>query len=883
MDKGKLNRKYEYFAFISYKREDEKWAKWLQKKLEYYKLPSSVRKDNPELPEKIRPVFKDTTDLEPGILPLKIQEALESSKFLIVICSPRSANSVWVSKEVQSFIDSGRADNIIPFIIEGTPNALDPKEECFPEGLRQLSGEQELLGANINEMGRDAAAIKVIARMFNLRFDTLWQRTRKERKKMYIRLAIFISIFIIILLCLSISLWHSNNKIKKELSNVIGMEVEKCLDANDLSKGLELCYSAQQRDLNKGEKFIKVIQRFETFPWFVTYLNSVDSLVRYQDFRVLNTITPTEAGELLQFSILGNCVLTYLKKDNRLKKLDYKIISVSPNGKFGVKEIKDDNIAIIELATEKIVHEVRVQNVFNATVLNNGYFITITLDKKVGVFNAKGEEVCAFQLPFYFSQPREVFSKNYKFFPFEYYTYLSDGYNCIRLHFPFYKKTPIYSCDTLSIISQSPSLLGKMAFTPSGERGIVLANNFLYKIGYKGVEAMYNMKDTLYNCVYSIRDSIFYLGSVNKIMAYDPKINRIISKQEGLNGISCMAYDNVSKSVLLGCNNKIATLVDNPVFYKTFSICNSPNKSVGKIIRAFHHPSKPLIFVIDFYNQIFMIDYLEGNKKSYYIGTSSENTKEISFLDNDKIVWNVGKSLIFYNITGHKREKELKFNSEIYDFGYVKRKNEYKFLVATKKSIIYYDEIKKEIINSKLNIGKIKKIKLAKDNKTMRFFGLEAKGNLLTIYPTQLQFDTLCYLGAMDFCWSYDGLNIKEINGKSYLKYSSDLNTLMGDLSDEKKSSSFYYLPNNELVEYDGDNNKIIIKTSDGSSILHQFWIPSDLTWKRGLQNIDLQVFAFFDNTYFFFSDNEIIGIKIPKETNIQNMIKEFGQPITNY
>ena len=25
------NKQYEYFAFISYKREDEKWAKWLQR------------------------------------------------------------------------------------------------------------------------------------------------------------------------------------------------------------------------------------------------------------------------------------------------------------------------------------------------------------------------------------------------------------------------------------------------------------------------------------------------------------------------------------------------------------------------------------------------------------------------------------------------------------------------------------------------------------------------------------------------------------------------------------------------------------------------------------------------------------------------------------
>ena len=34
---------YTNIAFISYKREDEEWAKWLQKKLEHYKLPTEIR------------------------------------------------------------------------------------------------------------------------------------------------------------------------------------------------------------------------------------------------------------------------------------------------------------------------------------------------------------------------------------------------------------------------------------------------------------------------------------------------------------------------------------------------------------------------------------------------------------------------------------------------------------------------------------------------------------------------------------------------------------------------------------------------------------------------------------------------------------------------
>ncbi len=188
------DKHYKYFAFISYKREDEKWAQWLQCKLENYKLPTTARQNNPSLPDKVRPIFRDTTDLSGGVLERAINNALSDSRFLIVICSPRAAKSQWVCKEVQTFIDSGREENIIPFIIEGQPYSPDISTECYPAALKELSGSRELLGININEMGRDAAAVKAVARMFELPFDTLWQRFRRDARK---KRRIFISVLML--------------------------------------------------------------------------------------------------------------------------------------------------------------------------------------------------------------------------------------------------------------------------------------------------------------------------------------------------------------------------------------------------------------------------------------------------------------------------------------------------------------------------------------------------------------------------------------------------------------------------------------------------------------------------------------------------------------
>ena len=99
----KNENKYKYFAFISYNRDDEEWAIWLQHEIEYYHLPTLLN-GREDLPKIFRPVFRDIDELKAGNLPEQIHEALASSSHLIVICSPRSANSPWVNKEIETFI-----------------------------------------------------------------------------------------------------------------------------------------------------------------------------------------------------------------------------------------------------------------------------------------------------------------------------------------------------------------------------------------------------------------------------------------------------------------------------------------------------------------------------------------------------------------------------------------------------------------------------------------------------------------------------------------------------------------------------------------------------------------------------------------------------------
>ncbi len=172
------------YAFISYSHRDLKIAKWLHKKLESYKLPTEIHNEF-EDSKYLRPIFRDQEDLNTGILNDELRKNLNKSKYLVVICSKNSAESEWVSNEVQAFIEWGRLEFIIPFIIEDIPDN-DNINKFYPKSLRQhikAYPKLELLGINIIEVGRDKAFIKVVSRMLGISFDELWKRHERERKR----------------------------------------------------------------------------------------------------------------------------------------------------------------------------------------------------------------------------------------------------------------------------------------------------------------------------------------------------------------------------------------------------------------------------------------------------------------------------------------------------------------------------------------------------------------------------------------------------------------------------------------------------------------------------------------------------------------------------
>ncbi|MCQ2317772.1 MAG: toll/interleukin-1 receptor domain-containing protein [Bacteroidales bacterium] len=176
---------YKYFAFISYNSKDTEWGKKVQRKLEGYRMPSTLCSEHGWKRKPLKPVFFAPTDIQPGGLTAELQERLRASRNLIVICSPNSARSKWVGAEIAYFHSLGRTENIHFFIVDGVPHSGNEDTECFNPVVETL-GLPEILGANIHEkvspwpwINRERAYVQLITKLLGVEFDSIWQRHKR--------------------------------------------------------------------------------------------------------------------------------------------------------------------------------------------------------------------------------------------------------------------------------------------------------------------------------------------------------------------------------------------------------------------------------------------------------------------------------------------------------------------------------------------------------------------------------------------------------------------------------------------------------------------------------------------------------------------------------
>ena len=198
-----------YYAFLSYSHKDQAMADWLHRELEHFKVPRSLAGQltaNGVIPKRLSPIFRDRHELAAADdLGEEIREALASSRYLIVLCSPDAAKSRWTNAEIDVFKRTRPDGCVLAAIVAGDPFASDvpgrEEEECFPPALREkydrrgrpTGKRSEPLAADLRETGdgKRTGFLKLVAGMLEVGLDDLVQRdtTQRHRRLAYLAAA----------------------------------------------------------------------------------------------------------------------------------------------------------------------------------------------------------------------------------------------------------------------------------------------------------------------------------------------------------------------------------------------------------------------------------------------------------------------------------------------------------------------------------------------------------------------------------------------------------------------------------------------------------------------------------------------------------------------
>lgn len=181
-----------YRAFISYSHHDARWAKWLVRSLETYRLPDRQKPG-------VGLIFRDRDEAGAASdLKEEIQRALCVSEHLIVVASPHSARSPYVQAEIEAFAAANLMrevpGRILALIVSGEPNV--PTEsadtlECFPPALR--GGIQRSDGTPLEPLAADARSVgdgktralaKLVSGLLGVPYDSLVRRALMRRRRL---------------------------------------------------------------------------------------------------------------------------------------------------------------------------------------------------------------------------------------------------------------------------------------------------------------------------------------------------------------------------------------------------------------------------------------------------------------------------------------------------------------------------------------------------------------------------------------------------------------------------------------------------------------------------------------------------------------------------
>lgn len=272
-----------YKAFISYRHGgiDEKVAIQVRKRIEQYYIPRKIRKSRKI--KRVGRIFRDTEELRAASdLSAIIEEALDETEWLIVICSRRYQESVWCMQEIEYFLKIRSRDQIIVILVDGEP------EESFPKLLTQVERDGKIVeieplavdirGKSEHQIIKNLKREKIrfLAPMLSVEYEALRQRERERtvKKAATVLTAGFASLGIVIgaITYQNIQIQEAYNALDDSMQQTLRGEsyylaeyADEAYKNGDKKTAAMLALEALPDDLNEPERpFVASVMRYLT-------------------------------------------------------------------------------------------------------------------------------------------------------------------------------------------------------------------------------------------------------------------------------------------------------------------------------------------------------------------------------------------------------------------------------------------------------------------------------------------------------------------------------------------------------------------------------------------------------------------------------------------
>ena len=271
---------YKYKAFISYRHlePDMQAAEKLQKLLESYKPPKNLgkTKDNWR-------IFRDVSELQSSSdLSEDIRNAIETSEYLIVICSPKYTESKWCMQELTRFreLHGNTNENIITLLVSGEPQESFPEELTYTEMTTtnekgeevKVKVEVEPLAANIKadtlkeSMKKlNTEYLRIAAPLLGCDFNDLFQREKRReaarRRRIFGGVSGILSLITVISVASAVTISGKNVQIKKQNSQIKEQNEQIAQKNSDLLIENAGHLASESENLFKENSLIPAIQK----------------------------------------------------------------------------------------------------------------------------------------------------------------------------------------------------------------------------------------------------------------------------------------------------------------------------------------------------------------------------------------------------------------------------------------------------------------------------------------------------------------------------------------------------------------------------------------------------------------------------------------------